>query len=180
MRRIAVCWVLLSAVVGCASNPYGHGRSYVPQDDEELYYEGAKDLSYEEVRRDPQGFSGQLLGWFGVVTALDKLPGGEAMLALELRFHQPRHMCRDQFEDSCRVTVSRRAGGPFSTRVKLPPEGEFGSSERLNIGSLVKVYGKPNGEFDSRGGPVLTAEWYRYWPHGAYVTTAGSSATMRR
>lgn len=181
MHRTAARLAGFVVVMGCASsNPYGHGRTYQAQDAEQAYLEAVKDVSYEEVRRDPSGYSGQLLGWFGVVTALEALPNDEATLALDLRFHQPRHLCRDQSEDSCRVTVSKRAGGPFTTRVKLPAGSEFGSIERLNIGSLVKVYGKATGEFDARGGPVLATEWFRYWPHGAYVTTTGSAATMRR
>ncbi|HEX2678985.1 MAG TPA: hypothetical protein VHM19_20185 [Polyangiales bacterium] len=183
MRKLAAS-VLLVALCACgASNPYGHAREYKPSDDEESYYDRAHEVSYEEIRRDPQGYAHELVGWFGVVTAFEKQPGGTAKLSLELRFHQPRHMCEDQSEDSCRVTVSERAGGPFTTTVKLPADqvGEgFGSPDRLNTGSLVKVYGEPTGEFDERGGPVLKTEWYRYWPHGTYVASSGSSNTMRR
>jgi hypothetical protein len=171
-----LCSILAAA--GCASNPYGYGRVYAPSDEEEPYYERALEVSYEEVRRDPQAFSGRTVGWFGVVTAAKRLPSGEVQLALDLRFHQPRHLCSDQFESSCRVTISDRAGGPFSTRVRLRPDDESGST-RLNIGSLVRVYGTATGEFDDRGGPLLKTEFYRHWPHGAYVTTSGSNA-MRR
>jgi hypothetical protein len=185
MRQLAPSLLLLSllaALGACAgSNPYGHAREYLPASDEQSYYERAHDVSYEEVRRDPQGYSHELVGWFGVVEKLDKTPSGDTKLALDLRFHQPRHLCSDQFEDSCRVTISKRAGGPFSTTVKLSADqlNGFGSSDRLNVGSLVKVYGNPSGELDDRGGPVLKTLWYRYWPHGAFVTTTGI-ATMRR
>jgi hypothetical protein len=165
---------------GCASDPYGHGREYVPSGDEEPYYEQANAVqaSYEEVRRDPQTFSTRMLGWFGVVTAAKRLPSGDVQLALDLRFHQPRHICADQFESSCRVTVSDRAGGPFSTTLRLHPSDVSGE-ERLNVGSLVRVYGHPSGEFDERGGPVLTTQFYRHWPHGAYVTAAGRTNLRR-
>jgi hypothetical protein len=43
----------------------------------------------------------------------------------------------------------------------------------------VKVYGTPTGEFDSRGGPLIKAQYYRQWPHGAYVSTSGA-VNMRR
>jgi hypothetical protein len=181
MRRYG--WVpgllLLGACAG--ANPYGYGREYLPADDEEGYYERAQELSYEEVRRNPQAYASELLGWFGVVTKIDKRPSGEAVLALELKFHQPRHLCRDQFDSSCRVTISERAGGAFTTTVQLPAEQHegFGSTDWLNVGSLVKVYGAPTGEYDERGGPVIKTEWYRYWPHAMYVTTTGN-ATMRR
>jgi hypothetical protein len=177
MSAAALCCVLSGSGCG-ASNPYGFGREYTPSGDEERYYESALDVSYEDVRRDPAAYSGRLLGWFGVVEGVARLPSGAIQLSLDLRFHQPRHLCTDQFESSCRVTISERAGGPFSTTVNLHPEDATGS-ERLNVGSLVKVYGSPNGDFDARGGPVLTAQWYRQWPHGAYVTTVGHTA-MRR
>jgi hypothetical protein len=144
------------------------------------YYEQANsvDVTYEDVRRDPQAFSKQLLGWFGVVSAAKRLPNGEVALTLELRFHQARHLCTDQFESSCHVTISERAGGPFSTTVRLHPDDESGP-ERLNVGSLVRVYGHATGDFDERGGPTLKTLFYRHWPHGAYVTTTGRDA-MRR
>jgi hypothetical protein len=171
--------LLVMCTVSCgASNPYGFGRTYSPLDAEEPYYERAIDVSYEEVRRDPAAFSGRVLGWFGVVTGAKRLPSGEVQLALELHFHQPRHLCTDQFESSCRVTISDRAGGPFSTTLRLQPADDTGS-ERVNVGSLVRVYGAPTGDFDDRGGPVIKSQYYRQWPHGAYVTAASNSA-MRR
>jgi hypothetical protein len=170
------CWIGLAACG--ASNPYSFGREYAPTDEESPYYERALDVSYEEVRRDPQAFAGRLVGWFGVVSEAKRLPNGDVRLALELRFHQPRHLCSDQFESSCRVTISEREGGPFSTVLRLRSDDQAGA-ERLNVGSLVKLYGTPSGEFDARGGPVIKAQWYRQWPHGAYVTNLGHSA-MRR
>lgn len=179
-RGVCALLVALAAAGGCAGDPYGHGREYVPSGDEEPYYEQANavEASYEEVRRDPQAFSQRMLGWFGVVTAAKRLPNGDVQLALDLRFHQPRHICADQFESSCRVTVSDRAGGPFSTTLRLH-SSDVSGPERLNVGSLVRVYGHPNGEFDDRGGPVLSPLFYRHWPHGAYVTAA-SRSNLRR
>lgn len=184
-RAVWLCFCLSligqSAIgaAGCgASNPYGYGRQYSPLDAEEPYYERAIDVSYEDIRRDPSAFSGRMVGWFGVVKSAQRSPNGDVTLTLDLRFHQPRHLCMDQFESSCRVTISDRDGGPFTTTIRLRPEDEVGS-ERLNVGSLVRVYGSPTGEFDARGGPVIRAQYYRHWPHGAYVTTAGAGA-MRR
>jgi hypothetical protein len=176
---VGVIGLLTISAASCgASNPYGYARSYSPLDAEEPYYERAIDVSYEEVRRDPTSFNGRVVGWFGVVKTAKRLPTGEVQLALDLRFHQPRHLCTDQFESSCRVTISDRDGGPFSTMLRLRSDDESGS-ERLNVGSLVRVYGAPTGEFDERGGPVIKADYYRHWPHGAYVTTSGAGA-MRR
>jgi hypothetical protein len=181
LRRVfgaLICVSWLAACGGSSTERYGYGREYVPADAEEAHYERVTMVSYEEVRREPQAFGSRTLGWFGTVTAVQKLPSGEVQLALELRFHQPRHLCTDQFESSCRVTVSERAGGPFSTVVRVAPEDQSGP-ERLNVGSLVKVYGSPTGEYDSLGGPMIKAAYYRHWPHGAFVTTSGS-VKMRR
>ena len=167
--------VLLAA---CGGGNYGYGREYVPTGDEEPYYERARDVSYEEVRRDPKAFEGSALGWFGVVSAAKREPDGAVLVALDLRYHQQRHLCSDQLESSCRVTISERPGGPFSTTLRLRPEDTTGP-ERLNVGSLVKVYGSPTGEFDDRGGPLIKTAFYRQWPHGTYVTTSGA-VNMRR
>jgi hypothetical protein len=168
----------LSCCAACGGSNYGFAREYVPTDDEELFYEHAVDVSYEEVRRDPSAFQQRLVGWFGVVSGVKRASDGSVVVALDMRFHQPRHLCSDQFESSCRVTISEREGGPFSTTLRLRPEDTSGP-ERFNVGSLVKVYGTPTGEFDSRGGPLIKAQYYRQWPHGAYVSTTGR-ATMRR
>jgi hypothetical protein len=184
-RLVAPTWlacIALAGLAGCAGNQYGYARQYSPLGDEEPYYEKAEgpgnDVTYEDVRRDPQTYANRMLGWFGVVAGAKRLPTGEVQIALDLRFHQPRHLCTDQFESSCKVTISNRVGGPFTTTLRLHPEDESGA-ERLNVGSLVRIYGAPNNEFDSRGGPVFKTQFYRHWPHGAYVTTSGANA-MRR
>ena len=175
---LGVWLCLLVTQLGCASNPYSFGREYRPSDDEESYFGHTVDVSYEEVRRDPQAFKGKLLGWFGVVNKMAPQAGGATRFSLDLRFHQPRHLCSDEFESSCRVTISDRDGGPFSTAFIVRGVDREGA-ERLNVGSLVKIYGTPTGDFDDRGGPILNTEFYRQWPSGAYVTTIGKSA-MRR
>ncbi len=168
----------LLGLAACGGTNYGYAREYEPLGDEEPYYEQAADVSYEEVRRHPDAYKQRLLGWFGVVTGAKPAAGGGVTVALDMRFHQPRHICSDEFESSCKVTISEREGGPFSTTLQLRPEDRSGPT-RLNVGSLVKVYGSPTGEFDDRGGPLVKTVFYRQWPHGAYVSTTGR-ATMRR
>jgi hypothetical protein len=178
LARIVGLLALLACGAACGGNNYGYAREYEPTSDEEPFYEKAADVSYEEVRRDPKSYEQRLVGWFGVVSGVKRTPDGTVTVALDMRFHQPRHICSDQFESSCRVTIGEREGGPFSTTLRLRSDDTNGP-ERLNVGSLVKVYGTATGEFDSRGGPLIRSQYYRQWPHGAYVSTTGR-ATMRR
>jgi hypothetical protein len=162
----------------CGGNPYGHAPEYVPLSDEESHQDRAAQLSYEEVRRDPEGYRDRTLGWFGVVTSVKQEPEGRARIGLALRFHQERHLCSGTTDDTCSVTVSDRSGGPFTAIIEMRQEDQSGST-RLANGSLLRVYGHVNGDFDDEGGPIVIADYYRHWPHGAYVTTAARNS-MRR
>jgi len=179
MRRIVTSLVpltLLAAACGGAGQ-YGYDREYVPLDEEEQYIESASRVTYEEVRRDPAAFRETPLGWFGVVTDVDT-EGGESRVAMTHRTHRARHLCESELDSSCRVTVSDRESGPFTAVLTMRPEDRSGQ-DRLWIGSLVKVYGSPTGDFDDEGGPVVSADYYRHWPRGKYVTT-GAAGSMRR
>lgn len=168
----------MACLVACAGNPYGYAREYIPQSGESQFMEQAVPLTYEEVRRDPEGHKDRLVSWFGTVVSMGADANGQTLVALELRFRQPRNLCRDQFESSCRVTVSDRTGGPFSARMQVPAEAR-GGREGVGAGSLVRVYGYPTSEFDERGGPILRAAHFRYWPYGTYVF-ASNRSNMRR
>lgn len=180
MRAWIVIFVALSGalVVGCGGGgQYGYAREYEPLSEEEPYFEAEQRVTYEDVRRDPADYRSSQIGWFGVVTDLDT-SGDRARIHLSHRIHQDRHLCADEYDSSCRVTISEREGGPFTAVVDLRPE-DLAGQDRLWVGSLVKVYGAPTGDFDDQGGPVIDAEWYRHWPRGKYVTT-GAAASMRR
>ena len=168
-------FVLLTA---CGGNQYSYSRTYEPLSDEETWLEQAAEVSYEEARRDPEGHRRQLLSWFGVVQAVKPVDDGRHLVEMNLRFHQPRPLCADHSDKSCRVTVSEKRRGQFSARVHLRVDDTTGR-RRVGPGSLVRVYGKVSGDFDKMGGPILEAEYYRQWPHGTYVTT-GARAAMRR
>ena len=180
MRALALLLILASlpALAGCGGGQYGFARTYEPTSEEEPYMERmAAAVSYEEVRRDPAQFRSATLGWFGVVTAVTP-DGANARVALTHRIHQDRHLCSDETAGSCRVTVSDRQSGPFTAIVRLTPEDREGQL-RVWVGSLLNVYGSPNGEFDEQGGPVIQAAYYRHWPRGYYVTT-GAAGSMRQ
>ena len=96
-----------------------------------------------------------------------------------VRTHQDRHLCEDETEGSCRVTVSDRDGGPFSAVIALAPEDTAGEN-RVQTGSLLRVYGPLiPGQYDAQGGPVLRAQFYRHFPRGQYVTTAARGSWRR-
>ena len=166
--------------VGCGGGQYGFDRHYSPYGDEDDYYDRASPLSYEEVRRDPADFTETLLGWFGIVQDAPEIDAetGQATVHLNFRTHRQRHLCRTEHADSCRVTVSERQGGSFSAVVQVRVEDRAGA-ERINVGSLMRVYGSPTVDFNDEGGPILEAVHYRHWPRGTYVTT-GHAGVMRR
>jgi hypothetical protein len=171
----SICFVLLA----CAGNPYGYAPEYVPTSDEEEYFEKGTMQSYEDVRRDPSSYGNTLVTWFGIVEGVQSVgKNGETRVALNLRFHQERHLCTDQFDSSCRVTISEKEGGPFSALVTLRDEDREGQ-DRVYAGSLLRVYGHAVPDYDERGGPVIKAQFYRHWPRATYVTT-GRRVNMRR
>ena len=169
---------VLLLLAGCAStNAYGYTRTYEPLSDEEPYAEHVVDVSYEDVRRNPEALKGTMIAWFGTVVSVDA-QGSHARVTMDERFHQERHQCSDEFESSCRVTIMPKEGGPFTAELNILPEHAQGR-DRIAPGSLLKVYGHVEDRFDDRGGPVLRIDYYRHFPAGTYVI-AGSGGRMRR
>jgi len=178
--RLTIGLVVLTVVASCGGGgQYGYAREYEPLSEEEDLLETADAANYEEVRRDPDAYKSKLITWFGLVTDVttDRMTG-KVKVAMDLRFHQERHLCFDQFDSSCRVTISERSGGPFTAIIDLRTE-DAGGTDRLYAGSLLRVYGRPNGDFDDQGGPILVASYYRHWPRNTFATTALHSK-MRR
>lgn len=172
--------VLAIALVlaGCGgAGAYGYAPTYVPLSVEEDHLEAAVDLSYEEVRRDADGHRSTKLGWLGTVERIS-VEGDRATLRLSFRTLTPRNLCADETDASCRVTVSEREGGTFTTTVTMHPEDRDGD-DKLWQGSLVRIYGNPTGAVDEENGVFLETTYYRHWPRGTYVTTA-ARGSMRR
>jgi hypothetical protein len=124
---------LAGLMIGCGSGQYGYARTYAPWGEEGTYLPREVDLSYEDVRRFPDRYAEDLLGWFGVVTEIEQLDRqtGEARLRLVLHAHQERHLCADETPGSCRVTVSDRSIGPFTVLVRVRPEDLAQGTGRL-------------------------------------------------
>lgn len=145
---------------------------------EKKHLERAQQLPYEQVKSAPYDYRNTEIAWFGVVQEIGELPDGRTQLTLGFRAHQARHLCQDEYRDSCRVTVSEHSPGTFVTRLKLEPHEKTGK-ERVWVGSLLVIYGRPTGDYDERGNPVIEATYHRHWPRAYYVTTA-QRAAMRR
>lgn len=178
MRYAVAISLLCLSLAACGSNKYGYSPEYVAIGDESDYIDRAQPLSYEDVRRNPAAYPDTLIGWFGIVQKVEPADAGQFRVSLDLRFHQPRHLCSDEFDSSCRVTVSQKGGGPFTAVVGLQPEDAAGKF-RVGPESLMKIYGTATPDYDESGGPILRAQHYRHWPNGTYVST-GSARNMRR
>lgn len=157
---------------------YGYARTYEPIDGERAYMERSTDASYEEVRR-ARAEEQPYVSWFGVALGPPEIHDGVARVRLSLRAHQDRHLCGTEYADSCRVTVSERELGTFTAQFPIRAADASSGPERLWQGSLVRVYGRSQGEEDASGDPVIVGEWYRHWPRHTFVTTA-MSGRMRR
>ncbi|MDP3277550.1 MAG: hypothetical protein Q8Q09_20355 [Deltaproteobacteria bacterium] len=166
---------------GCGGGGrYGYSREYVFLPDERAIAERADETAvYDEVRRLPDRFTDRTLSWWGVVTEVESASNGSARVTMQLRTHQPRHLCADETDASCRVTINERDGGSFTALVQLTPDDQAGEN-RVQTLSMMHVYGAVvQGEYNREGGPILRTQFYRHWPRGQYVTT-GASAGMRR
>jgi hypothetical protein len=171
---------LAMLAAGCASaGRYGYARTYVALDDEAAWATRAEEPVYDDIRRAPEPYRGRVVSFFGIVRSVGQTGGAQARLALQVRTHQERHLCEEDSESTCRVTVSARDGGAFTAVVTLRPD-DLDGENRLQTNSLVRVFGTVTpGEYDPEGGPVVQVQYYRHWPRGQYVTTA-SAELMRR
>lgn len=176
-RTKALVLICLCAAGACGGNRYGYARTYEPIGDERDWLERAETVGYEQVRRNPETSKDRLLSWFGLVTKIES-SGPKARATMTLRLHQARHLCAGESSSSCRVTVSEKAMGPFTALLDMRPEDAKGR-QRIWGGSLLRVYGRPTGEFDDQGGPIVAVSYYRHWPLGTYVTT-GARRVLRR
>ncbi len=181
--RLGLSLLVLGALfaAGCGGGRWGYSRTYSAYGDEGSFLERETQLSYEEIKRFPDRHADDLVGWFGTVTDIAELDRttGAARLTLQLRGHQDRHLCSDETEGSCRVTVTNRTIGPFQALLTVRSEDLTDGPERLWTGSLLKVYGHVLDGGTDETGPVIQVEHYRHWPHGYFVTTA-AAGSMRR
>jgi hypothetical protein len=171
------------SVTHCAgAGRYSYAREYVFLSDERAFAERVDESAvYDEVRRMPDRFNDRLLSWWGIVTDVERPASASAptRITMQLRTHQARHLCEDETDASCRVTINDRDGGSFTAIVQLQPD-DFEGENRVQPLSVLRVYGTViQGEYNREGGPILRAQYYRHWPRGQYVTSSAAGA-MRR
>ncbi|MFO8073338.1 MAG: hypothetical protein R6V85_15840 [Polyangia bacterium] len=181
--------VAVGIAAGCGAGRYGFAREYTPLDAEEPYLEKASAFTFEAVVSDPADFRDDLIGWFGVVEKVEPADDGRWKVRMAHRKHQRRHLCEDETSSSCRVTVHFKSSGGFTALLDLRPEDVRPGLDKVQPGTLIKVYGKVRCrenddeeivcDYDDRGGVLLDGVWYRQWPARYYVTTR-AAATMRR
>jgi len=178
VRTVLVAIVAALGLAGCGANTWGYARYYEPLDDEESF-SNAPEPIYLDVQRDPAAYSTSPIGWFGVVREVIPQDDGTVLVRMNQRAHVDRHLCFERSEDTCRVTVSERSGGPFSARVQLRGGTDSEGTNQVQRESLLRIYGRVTGDYDEDGGPFLSVEYYRHWPRGQWVDTS-QQAVMRR
>jgi len=177
------------ALAGCGAGPYGFAQEYTPLDEEKQFHADGTEFVYEEVNGDPAAFEGKLIAWFGVVEKVTLNDDGRYEIQLAQRKHQPRHLCDSDADDSCRVTVHFASAGGFTAFVRLTPEDTTPGLDKVQPGSLLRVFGKVRCrlnddeqkvcDYDDRGGVILDAVFYRQWP-ARYFVTNRAAESMRR
>jgi hypothetical protein len=166
--------------VCCGAGPYGYDIEYKPLKAEKKWIEESTRVNYEEIRRDPLEYADVTVGWFGVVEEVLADQGGKLTVMCSYRTHQQRHLCEDKFDKrTCRVTVSKKSPGTFTTTIQPTMERDAVGKNKVQTNSLLKVYGKATGEYDVEGGPVIETYWFRHWPPGQYVDTTAASFMLQ-
>ena len=177
--RWLVLALLFPALACHSAGPYGHAQIYAPLGPESDAIEHAREYDPVMAERAPEQWKGKPVSVFGVVLARSEGSGGVADAKLSVRSLEPRNLCENADEDSCRVTVSDKEHAIIHARVQLRAEDDIGE-HGVGPRSLVRVVGVITDDVDAAdGAPVLRATYYRHWPRDFYVTTAARSYMLR-
>ncbi len=184
--------MLMSIAVGagaCGAGPYGFSRYYTPIDEEKSYDESSREFTYGAVTARPKDYQDQLIGWFGVVESVKPADDGRYLIRLSYHKHKERHLCEGETESTCRVTVHYKSTGGFTAVLTLRPEDLIPSLEKVQPGTLMRVFGKvrckkdangdPKCAYDEKGGLILDGVYYRQWPARYYRTTKTMTRMVR-
>jgi len=181
--------MLMGSVAGCGAGPYGFSRYYEPIKQEKSYHEKAQTFTSGAVTSRPQDYTDKLIGWFGIVEKVEATKDGHHLVRLSYHAHKSRHLCETEVSSSCRVTVHYKSTGGFSALLDLRPEDMIPGLDKVQPGTLMRVFGKVQCERidrgkhrcerDEQGNVLLKGEYYRQWPARYYRTTRTANR-MRR
>jgi hypothetical protein len=183
--------LLLAAIAlsACGAGPYGFSRYYTPTKDEKNFDATSHEFTYGAVTARPRDFQDQLIGWFGVVKSVKPAEDGRHLVRLAFHKHKERHLCEGETESTCRVTVNHKSTGEFTAVLSLRPEDLVPSLEKVQPGTLMRVFGKvrchkdengdPQCAYDEEGGVILDCVYYRQWPARYYRTTKAMGKMVR-
>jgi hypothetical protein len=191
-NRIAVAacvfWCL-ATTAACGPGPYGFSRYYDPADEEKPYDKQAREYAYGVVAANPDEFQDQLIAWFGVVEKIEFTKDGRQLIRLSHNQHKERHLCADDTNSSCRVTVHFNSSGGFSALLSLRSEDLVPGLDKVQPGTLMRIFGRVRCrknedeqmqcDYDEQGGILLEGVYYRQWPARYYVTTRAASQLRR-
>lgn len=186
MTSLTLTAVLTS---GCGVGPYGFSRYYVPTNEENPFFKQTGDYPYGVVTANPSEFEGQLISWFGVVQSIQETADGRHLVNMTHNRHKDRHLCADERNSSCRVTVHFKSSGGFSAILALHSSDLVPGLDKIQPGSLLKVYGRVRCRLDvnqekicdynEKGEIILEGAYYRHWPARYYVTTRRATSLRR-
>ena len=179
----------LAMVIGCGAGSYGYSRYYVPLDEEESYHETSDVFTLGAVTARPQDYEGKLIGWFGIVEKIRPTKDGRSLIQLAFHKHKTRHLCEGETDDTCRVTVNHRSTGSFSAAVMLSEEDKRPGLDKVQPGTLMRVFGQIRCIEDDNGDPkcdrdgnsniILYCDYYRQWPAREYRSTHSADKMVR-
>ena len=133
---------LLSA---CGAGQYGFSRYYVPLEEEESYHDQSREYTYTEISTKPENYKGRMIAWFGIVEKVTPTDDERFLVKLTQHQHKDRHLCSGESNGSCRVTVHFKSYGSFSTFIALRREDIVPGLDRVQPGTLMRVFGRMSG-----------------------------------
>ena len=189
LLRILLTAFAAAVTSACGAGPYGFSRYYTPTNEEEPFDESSREFTFGAVTARPKDFRDQLISWFGIVESIRPADDGRYLVRLSYHKHRKRHLCEGETESSCRVTVNQKSTGGFTAVLTLRPEDLVPSLEKVQPGTLMRVFGKvrcrddekgePRCAYDVDGGVMLDCVYYRQWPARYYRTTRTMDRMVR-
>src|SRR5262252_1082512 len=138
------------SLAGCGGGSYGHSRTYSPVGAEETALQGSTELDPVMAKRMPEEWAQRKVSVFGIVLKRDDADKG-ANVVISVRTLEPRNLCQEASEDSCRTTVSEREFDRIRVKLAFASPEDAAGENSIGIGSLLRVVGTIAGPGDQGG-----------------------------